>query len=125
APRPTAAFPSPVPPPWGGRAPAATPSPRRRGVARRILEGDRLVRKSVFPGGQSNYLTGSRVYGRTLGLVGGGGRIGKAVARRARGFALRVLYWTPRRQPEAEESEARLTYLAVDQLLARSGLLSL
>jgi len=94
-------------------------------VARRLLEGDRLVRKSVFPGGQSNYLTGSHVYGKTLGLVGGGGRIGKAVARRARGFAMRLLYWTPRRKPEAEEREAGLTYAAFDQLLAESDFVSL
>jgi glyoxylate reductase len=75
-------------------------------VARRIIEGDRLVRAGRFPGSQSNYLAGASVYGKTLGLVGGGGRIGKAVARRARGFSMRVLYWAPRRKPAAEEQEA-------------------
>src|SRR5215211_3185305 len=43
-------------------------------VARRMVEGDRLVRKGGFPGAQSNYLGGAWVHGKTLGLVGGGGR---------------------------------------------------
>jgi glyoxylate reductase len=94
-------------------------------VARRMLEGDRLVRKGTFPGGQSNYLTGSFVCGKTLGLVGGGGRIGKAVARRARGFCMRVLYWAPRRKPEHEEREAGITYVSLEQLLAESDFVSI
>jgi len=67
-------------------------------VARRMVEGDRLVHKGRFPGSQSNHLVGAAVFGKTIGLVGGGGRIGTAVARRARGFGMRVLYWTPRRK---------------------------
>jgi glyoxylate reductase len=94
-------------------------------VARRLVEGDRLVRKGKFPGGQSNHLAGSWVHGKTLGLVGGGGRIGKAVARRAHGFSMRVLYWTPRRKPEKEEREAGLTYVPFDQLLKESDFVSL
>ena len=94
-------------------------------VARRMIEGDRLVRKGGFPGAQSNYLAGSWVSGKTLGLVGGGGRIGKAVARRARGFSMRVLYWGPRRKPEAEEQEAGITYVPLEQLLAESDFVSL
>jgi glyoxylate reductase len=94
-------------------------------VARRLVEGDRLVRKGGFPGGQSNFLAGSWVHGKTLGLVGGGGRIGKAVARRAHGFSMRVLYWGPRRKPEKEEREAGLTYVPFDELLAESDFVSL
>ncbi len=45
-------------------------------VARRMVEGDRLVQKGRFPGSQSNHLAGAAVYGKTIGLVGGGGRIG-------------------------------------------------
>src|ERR1700688_5183465 len=48
-------------------------------VARRMVEGDRLVRKGKFPGSQSSHLAGVAVYGKTIGLVGGGGRIGTAV----------------------------------------------
>ena len=66
-------------------------------VTRHIVEGDRLVRAGRFPGAQSSYLLGPLVWGKTIGLVGGGGMIGKALARRAAGFNMRVLYWTPRR----------------------------
>jgi glyoxylate reductase len=94
-------------------------------VARRILEGDRLVRAGKFPGGQSRHLLGSFVHGKTLGLVGGGGLIGKAVAKRAQGFSMRILYWTPRRKPEGEEREAGLTFVPLDQLLRESDFVSL
>jgi glyoxylate reductase len=94
-------------------------------VARRMVEGDQLVRAGKFPGGQSRHLLGSFVWGKTIGLIGGGGLIGKAVARRARGFGMRVLYWTPRRKPEAEEREAGLTYVPLDELLRESDFVSL
>jgi glyoxylate reductase len=94
-------------------------------VARRMVEGDRLVRAGKFPGGQSRHLLGSFVWGKTVGLIGGGGLIGKAVARRAHGFGMRVLYWTPRRKPEHEEREAGLTYVTLDELLRESDFVSL
>jgi glyoxylate reductase len=94
-------------------------------VARRMVEGDRLVRTGKFPGGQSRHLLGSFVWGKTIGLIGGGGLIGKAVARRAHGFGMRVLYWTPRRKPESEEREAGLTFVPLDQLLQESDFVSL
>jgi glyoxylate reductase len=94
-------------------------------VARRLVEGDRLVRAGKFPGGQSRHLLGSYVWGKTVGLIGGGGLIGKAVARRAHAFGMRVLYWTPRRKPESEEREAGLTYAPLDQLLRESDFVSL
>jgi glyoxylate reductase len=94
-------------------------------VARRMLEGDRLVRAGKFPGGQSRHLLGSLVWGKTIGLIGGGGLIGKAVARRAHGFGMRVLYWTPRRKPEIEERDAGLTFVPLDQLLRESDFVSL
>jgi glyoxylate reductase len=94
-------------------------------VARRMIEGDQLARAGKFPGGQSAHLVGSYVWGKTIGLIGGGGLIGKAVARRAHGFSMRVLYWTPRRKPEHEEREAGLTYLPLDQLLRESDFVSI
>ena len=94
-------------------------------VARRMVEGDRLVRAGKFPGGQSRHLLGSIVHGRTIGLIGGGGLIGKAVAKRAHGFDMRVLYATPRRKPESVEGEFGLEYVPLDQLLRESDFVSL
>ena len=93
-------------------------------VARRVVEGDRLVRQGIFPGAQSAHLLGAWVFGKTIGLIGGGGRIGRAVAKRAQGFSMRTLYWTPRRKPEREEREAGLIYVPYDQLLAESDFVS-
>jgi glyoxylate reductase len=93
-------------------------------VARRVLEGDRLVRAGIFPGAQSAHLLGAWVHGRTIGLIGGGGRIGRAVAKRAQGFSMRTLYWTPRRKPESEERAAGLEYVPYDRLLAESDFVS-
>jgi glyoxylate reductase len=93
-------------------------------VARRVVEGDRLVRAGIFPGAQSAHLLGTWVHGKTIGLIGGGGRIGKAVAKRAQGFSMRTLYWTPRRKPEAEERAAGLEYVPYDRLLAESDFVS-
>jgi glyoxylate reductase len=89
-----------------------------------VVECDQLVRAGIFPGAQSAHLLGAWVYGRTIGLIGGGGRIGRAVARRAHGFSMRTLYWTPRRKPESEEREVGLEYVPYDQLLAESDFVS-
>jgi len=94
-------------------------------VARRVVEGDRLVRAGVFPGAQSTHLVSAPVYGQTLGLVGGGGRIGRALARRARGFGMSVLYWGPRQLPQADEQDCAMTYVPFDRLLSRSDFISL
>ena len=93
-------------------------------VARRLVEGDRLVRAGIFPGAQSSHLEGAGVSGKVIGLVGGGGRIGKAVAKRAQGFSMKTLYWTPRRKPEPEEREGGLIYVPFEQLLAESDYVS-
>jgi glyoxylate reductase len=94
-------------------------------VARRIVEGDKLVRRGVFPGGQSNHLIGGGVFGKTLGLIGGGGRIGSAVARRARGFQMNILYWSPRRKPSDLERDLGAEFVPLDELLRRSDFVSL
>jgi glyoxylate reductase len=92
-------------------------------VARRMVEGDRSVRASRFPGSQSNHLVGSFVHGKTIGLVAVG-RIGQATARRARGFGMRLIYWGPHRKPELER-ELQMEYRPLDQLLAESDFVSL
>jgi glyoxylate reductase len=58
-------------------------------------------------------------------LIGGGGRIGTSVARRARGFEMEVLYWAPRRRPEDFERELGITYVSLDELLRRSDFVSI
>jgi glyoxylate reductase len=93
-------------------------------VARRIVEGDRLVRAGAFPGSQSNHLAGAGVSGKTLGLVGGG-RIGQAMARRAVGFGMRILYVDPRRMPESEEQKLGATQTDLERLLGESDFVSL
>lgn len=94
-------------------------------VARRVVEGDQLVRAGVFPGSQANYLLGSGVHGKTIGLVGGRGRIGRAVAVRAKGFSMRILYSGPRPMDAAEETRLGARYVPLDQLLAESDFVSL
>lgn len=92
-------------------------------VARRMMEGERLVRAGKFPGSQSNHLAGTYVYGKTLGIVGAG-RIGQATARRARGFGMKLLYWGPRRKPEAER-EFGMEHVTLERLLAEADFVSL
>lgn len=93
-------------------------------VARRMLEGDRAVRSGLFPGAQSTHFEGAGVHGKTIGLIGGGGRIGRAVAKRAQGFSMRCLYWGPRRKSQAEEREWGIEYVELDRLLAESDFVS-
>lgn len=92
-------------------------------VARRMMEGERLVRAGKFPGSQSNHLAGTYVYGKTLGIVGAG-RIGQATARRALGFGMKLLYWGPRRKPEAER-EFGMEHVTLERLLAEADFVSL
>lgn len=92
-------------------------------VARRLVEGDRMVQAGKFPGSQSNHLAGSFVHGKTIGLIGAG-RIGQATARRARGFGMRILYWGPRRKPEAER-EIGMEFVPLERLLQEADFVSL
>jgi glyoxylate reductase len=86
---------------------------------RRLVEGDRLVRAGVWSGGWADSTLASELAGSTLGIVGLG-RIGAAVARRARGFDLRVLY-TRRHPVDTDLGEHR----ELDELLAESDVVTL
>jgi glyoxylate reductase len=89
-------------------------------AGRRIAEGDRLVRAGGFTGWTPTFMLGARVNGATLGIVGLG-RIGRAMARRARGFGMRVLYTQRTRHPEALEiAEAVSWSPSLDELLAQA-----
>lgn len=93
-------------------------------VARRVSEADALVKAGTFPGAQSRYLEGRGVSGRTLGLIGAG-RVGQAMAHRALGFGMRVLYHDPRRLSPAEEQALRLEWVAFDRVLAEADFISI
>jgi glyoxylate reductase len=93
-------------------------------AARRIAEGDRLVRRGAFLGLTPSFLLGVPVHGATLGIIGLG-RIGQAVARRARGFGMRVLYTGRRPAPFDVERTLDATFLPLDDLLGQADFVSL
>ena len=93
-------------------------------VARRIAEGDRFLRRETPWVWGPRMMTGLDLSaGATLGIVGFG-RIGRAVARRARGFDLRLLA-TPTRSPLSPEDAAGVTFVDLDQLFADSDVVTL
>jgi glyoxylate reductase len=92
-------------------------------VARRILEGDRLVRSGIFPGPHSMYLLGSGIYGKCIGIIGMG-KIGRAIAKRAHGFDMKIYYYSPRRHPDVEK-KFNAAYLPLNNLLQRADFVSL
>lgn len=92
-------------------------------VARRLVEGDEMMRAGKFHGWGPLMLLGGDIYGKTLGVVGLG-RIGEAVAKRAKGFDMRVLYSGPTRQSEAEAATGA-EYVPLETLLKESDFVSL
>lgn len=87
-------------------------------AARRVVEGDRYARSPEFTVYDPGYMLGGEVHSSTLGIVGLG-RIGWQVARRARGFDMRVLYCNRQRRSDAE-AEFDATHLSFDELLSAS-----
>jgi glyoxylate reductase len=87
-------------------------------AARRIAEGDRYVRAGRWRTWGPEVMLGPDVHGATLGIIGLG-RIGEAVARRAAGFGMRILYYSRSRKPQAEK-ELGATYADLDLLLRES-----
>jgi len=93
-------------------------------VPRRLAEGERLVRSGQWRGWGPTSMLGHRIWGKRLGIIGMG-RVGSAVARRARGFGLSVHYHNRRRVPEALEAELEATWWeSLDQMLARMDIVS-
>jgi glyoxylate reductase len=86
---------------------------------RRVVEGDQRVRGGEWTGSWADGLLAEEITGSTLGIIGLG-RIGRAVARRARGFELRVLY-TQRTRIDTELGE----YRVLDDLLAEADIVSI
>ena len=93
-------------------------------VIRRVSQGERLIRSGAWTGWSPTHMLGNRLWGKRLGIVGVG-RIGRAVARRARGFGLSIHYHNRRQLPEHREAELDATYWeSLDQMLARMDILS-
>jgi glyoxylate reductase len=93
-------------------------------TARRVLEADRYARSGQWDRWQWDLLWGVDVHGKTLGVVGFG-RIGRAVARRALGFNMRVLYQDAVRADAAAEQELHATQVDLDTLLRESDFVTL
>ncbi|SMF07372.1 glyoxylate reductase [Tistlia consotensis] len=93
-------------------------------VPRRLAEGERVVRSGSWNGWSPTGMLGHRIWGKRLGIIGMG-RIGQAVARRARGFGLSIHYHNRRRVSEEVERELEATYWeSLDQMLARMDMIS-
>jgi glyoxylate reductase len=93
-------------------------------AGRRVAEGDRMLRGGRFEGWAIDMLLGQDLHGATLGLVGVG-RIGGAVARRARGFDMRVIYTDAVALPAEVEAELGATRVDLPQLLGEADFVSL
>jgi lactate dehydrogenase-like 2-hydroxyacid dehydrogenase len=93
-------------------------------AARRIVEGHHFVHSGKWRRWTIDLLAGHDVHHKTLGIFGMG-RIGQAVARRAAGFSMRVLYNDARRAPEAVERDLELQFADKDRLLSESDFVCL
>lgn len=89
-------------------------------TARRMSEGERLLRDGGWKSWSWDFLAGAEVHGTTLGILGMG-RIGQAIARRGRfGFGMQVAYHNRSRLPADTEAELGARYLSKDELLAQA-----
>ncbi|SHH45435.1 2-hydroxyacid dehydrogenase [Thermosipho atlanticus] len=93
-------------------------------VARKIIPADRFVREGKFEGWKPKLFLGYEIYGKTLGIIGMG-RIGQAVARRALGFGMKVIYHNRRRLPDDIEKKYKADYVDLDYLLKESDFISI
>ena len=93
-------------------------------VPRRVTEGERVLRAGEWQGWGPTWMLGHRIWGKRLGIIGMG-RIGTAVARRARAFGLSIHYHNRHRLDEATEAGLEATYWeSLDQMLSRMDIIS-
>jgi glyoxylate reductase len=93
-------------------------------VARRLVEGDRMARSGAWTKWNLDQLCGTDVWGKTLGIIGLG-RIGRAVARRASGFRMRIIYNSTTRAAAEIEKELNAEYASRDAVFEQADFLSL
>lgn len=93
-------------------------------VARRLIEGDRLARSGAWTKWNLDQLCGADVWGKTLGIIGFG-RIGRAVARRAAGFRMRIIYNSTTRAPAKIENELKAEFMSQDAVFEQADFLTL
>jgi len=92
-------------------------------AGRRIAEADRAVRAGAVVGAQSRHFEALGVSGRTLGILGAGG-VGRAMARRARAFGMKLLYHDPRRLSPDDEAGLGIAWAPFDEVFSRSDYVS-
>ena len=93
-------------------------------AARRVVPADRYTRQNLFKGWGARLFLGGEAFGKTLGIVGCG-EIGRAVARRAKGFSMPVLYCQRHRLSVEEEKELNAAFVSLDELLQKSDFVTL
>jgi len=93
-------------------------------VARKIISADRFVREGKFKGWKPKLFLGYEIHGKTLGIIGMG-RIGQAVARRALGFGMNIIYHNRKRLPEEVEKKYSASYVDLETLLKNSDFISI
>jgi len=92
-------------------------------TARKIPQSDKFTRNKRFRGWELDLFLGKEVTGKRLGIIGMG-RIGKAVALRARSFRMEVVYFDPRRLAPEEEKTYTAAFVSLDDLLASSDIIT-
>ena len=93
-------------------------------VARRISPADRFTREGQFKGWQAKLFLGYDIHGKTLGVIGCG-EIGSAVARRAMGFDMKVLYYQRQRLTKKDELQINVKYTPLNRLIKESDFVTL
>ena len=97
-------------------------------ASRRIVEADRYVRSGEWwrsgTGWHPELMLGTELNGKTLGIIGFG-RIGRAVARRAKGFGMKIIYYDKRRAPREVEEELGAKYVELEELLRTADIISI
>ncbi len=91
-------------------------------AARRVVEGDKFMRQGKFKGWAPMLMLGKDVWGATIGIIGAG-RIGQAVAKRAKGFNMRILYYSRKRKEEMNGLGAK--FVSLEELLRESDIITL